>query len=172
MRPLADVVPITARPVPVALPVPIAPAIAEPMPGGNLVPLSREWDQLVTGLTGLTQDVLALARNCALEAREPGDGAAVVAIWELVVAPGSDILVKDLAVRALEAAVSAQAGAAVKLKFVNRALLGETPRMAADRRTKERLAHADQVIRGDDNVHDMITLFEARIVPGSIKPAN
>ncbi len=160
-RPLTNVVPITLRSAPAAS----LAASAEPMPGGNLAPLSREWDQLVARLTGLPQDVLALARNCALESRAGS-------VWELVIAPGSDILAKDAAIRALEVAVSAQIGEPLKLKLINRAVLGETPRLAADRRAKELLTHAEQVIRGDDNVRDMITVFEARIVPGSIKPGN
>jgi len=106
---------------------------------------------------------MALARNCALEARENGR-------WQLVVAPGSDILLRDNVIAALTAAVSAQSGAAVKLEFVNRPLLGETPRQAADRRVREKLAAAEQAIRADENVRDMMQLFEARLVPGSIKP--
>ncbi|MFZ5698004.1 MAG: DNA polymerase III subunit gamma/tau [Pseudomonadota bacterium] len=160
-RPLTNVVPITPRSMPAAS----LAASAEPMPGGNLAPLSREWDQVVARLTGLPQDVLALARNCALESRAGS-------LWELVIAPGSDILAKEAAIRALEVAVSAQIGAPLQLKLINRAVLGETPRLAADRRAKELLTHAEQVIRSDDNVRDMISVFEARIVPGSIKPVN
>ncbi len=168
-RPLADVVPMPARPAVARSPDPL-PATppaepAEALPGGNLVALSRSWDALVAQLTDLSQDVIALARNSALESQADGT-------WELVVAPGSDILVKDPAVRALEAAVSARAGSAVKLKFVNRALLGETPRMAAERRARERMAQAEQVIRGDDNVRDLIQIFDARILPGTIKPVS
>ena len=53
---------------------------------------------------------------------------------------------------------------------MNRPLLGETPRQAADRRVREKLAAAEQAIRADENVRDMMQLFEARLVPGSIKP--
>ncbi|MFP5441097.1 MAG: DNA polymerase III subunit gamma/tau [Gammaproteobacteria bacterium] len=177
-KPLADVVtlapraqPAVVQPVPSPVAAPQPAAISEPqpsalpanVPGGNLAVLSREWDALVAQLSDLPREALALARNCALEARENGR-------WELVVAPGSDILLRDNVVAALTAAVAAQAGAAVKLEFVNRPLLGETPRQAADRRVREKLAAAEQAIRADENVRHMMQLFEARLVPGSIKP--
>ncbi|MFZ5756040.1 MAG: DNA polymerase III subunit gamma/tau [Pseudomonadota bacterium] len=180
-RPLADVVPIApaAQKAPVVVPVaertvarPVAvPAAEQPaaetpsVPGGNLAALSREWDALVAGLTDLPRDAQGLVRNCALEAR---DGER----WELVVAPGSDILLRDSTTAAITAAVSARVGSPVKLVFVNRPLLGETPGMAAVRRQKERIANAEQAIRNDDNVRDLIRLFDARLVPGSIKPAD
>lgn len=163
----------------VALPVRTVPAMAAvastaaaraattdtPLPSGHLVPLSREWDRLVSQLTNLPQDVLALARNSALEARTDTH-------WELVLAPGSDILKKDPAIRALEAAIAAQTGTPTTLHFVVRALLGETPRQAAERRAREKLAAAEQLIHGDENIRDMINMFAARLVPGSIKSAD
>ncbi len=111
----------------------------------------------------LPREVLALARNCALEAR---DGER----WELVVAPGSDILLRDTVTAALTAAVSARAGVAVQLVFVNRPLLGETPRQTGERHQRERLATAEQTIRADENIRDLQQIFEARLLPGSIKP--
>jgi len=164
-RPLADVLPLQPRvaPVAAAFDAPAAGNDASHLPSGKLVPLSREWDALVRRLVDLPRDALALARNSALEARDGNR-------WELVVAPGSEILLRDSIQRALAAAVAAQAGAAVELVFVARPMLGESPRMAAERRQRERQAEAEQRIQQDVNVRDMIALFDARIVSGSIRP--
>ncbi len=158
--------PVTIKQVDV-MPAVVTPAATPdtPLPSGHLVPLSREWEQLVARLMDVPQDALALARNSALEARTDTH-------WELVLAPGSDILKKDPAIRALEAAIATQTGTPATLRFVVRALLGETPRQAAERRAREKLAAAEQLIHGDENIRDMINLFDARLVPGSIKSAN
>jgi DNA polymerase-3 subunit gamma/tau len=163
-RPLAAVVPLQPRvAAAAAFDAQVAGNDDLHLPSGKLVPLSREWDALVRRLTELPRDALALARNSALEARDGNR-------WELVVAPGSEILLKDSIQRALAAAVSAQAGTAVELVFVARPMLGESPRMAGERRLRERQAEAEQSIQQDVNVRDMIALFDARIATGSIKP--
>ncbi|MFP5383150.1 MAG: DNA polymerase III subunit gamma/tau [Gammaproteobacteria bacterium] len=137
-------------------------AAAHDLPAGNLVALAGMWDELV-GALEVPSDALALARNSALEMRDGDD-------WELVVAPGGDILLKEQAIRTLSDALSVRTGRVVKLKFVVRRMLGESPSQAVQRRAQERQAQAEEAIRSDPNVQDMIQLFGARILSGSIKP--
>ena len=51
-------------------------------------------------------------------------------------------------------------------------MLGESPRMAAERRAREKQAEIEAIIRNDDNVVQMVELFAARLLPGSIKPVD
>jgi hypothetical protein len=48
--------------------------------------------------------------------------------------------------------------------------MGETPRQAAERRARERLADAEAALRNDANVRDLVELFGARLLPDSVKP--
>jgi DNA polymerase-3 subunit gamma/tau len=154
--------PVAAAPQPQGVAAPQPQGVAEPLPAGNLAALAARWEALVTGLA-VAGDVLALARNVALEAVDGNR-------WEIVAAPGSDRLFGPAAVQALQAALRERAGSELCLDLKIRKPMGETPRQAAERRARERLADAEAALRNDANVRDLVELFGARLLPDSVKP--
>ena len=130
--------------------------------------LADRWAALVARLdaeraiTALTRE---LAQQAGLLAVQEGQGAQR---WRLLVESES-LRAEGLRDR-LAAALSQHEGVTVELELVPGTPQDSPARRAAARR--ERLqAHAEEIIRGDPVVTELMSQFKgARIVPGSIKP--
>ncbi|BCX81556.1 DNA polymerase III subunit gamma/tau [Methylomarinovum caldicuralii] len=155
--------PGAAPAMPVRKPAAVAeePAVQEetPMPTPEALPA---WNDLVQRmrLPGMVQE---LAHHCVLEKLE-GDRC------ELVLEPAFEHLAGDRLKARLAEALAAALKRPVKLAIRIGEVNQETPAAAREREQAARQQAAEQAIAGDETVKLIEETFDARIVPGSVRP--
>lgn len=121
-----------------------------------------DWPSLIKAmrLSGLTQQ---LAQNCTLIAVQ--DSRVILALDPQFAHVRTPQLESKL-----EAALQAQLGRTLKLAFSAEAPLQETPAAMIQRAREERQRQAEMEIEQDENIRALKERFDARVLPGSIKP--
>ena len=123
-----------------------------------------DWHQLVERLS-LQGMLRVLANNCALIRREDN-------IYHLELAPAHATLRNSKLEERLQEAMSAHLGKKVKLLFTVTPPSAETPAALQERVSQDRLRSAQEAIAQDNHVKTLQEMFDARIVPDSIRPAD
>ena len=124
--------------------------------------LAAEWLELcpAIGLSGMTGSIAA---NCTLVAREGDD-------WTLHLDPAHSALFNASQQRRLNDALDQHLGRTIKLQIVISKPEQETPAQANTRRRIERQRQAEEAIKTDPLIRQMIEQFGAVIRPDSIEP--
>ena len=139
------------------------PEPAEPLPAVEpATGLAAEWLELYLklGLSGLTGSIAA---NCTLIAIE-GDR------WLMHLDPAQSALFNPTQQRRLNDALNQYHGRTLQLDIVLQKPEQETPAQAANRRRAERQRAAEQSIRSDPLVQQLMQQFAAVIREGTIEP--
>jgi DNA polymerase-3 subunit gamma/tau len=134
-----------------------APVRPGPPPDGEL-----DWATVLSALR-LKGVALALASNCSLKSRRPGEVC-------LVLGQAHAGLRTQNAEQRLQKALGEYFSEDLRLKIENDEHASETPAQVAQRRSDERQRAAEQAIHDDAVVQGMMESFGATIVPGSITP--
>lgn len=157
--PVAAVAPATAAPA-------VAPIVEAPVapPPKSLEPVSfdGDWPALVARLTigGMAK---MLAQNCALQSYAGGD-------IDLVLPSAAKHLADKGYQDKLRIALEAVLGPDVKMRVTVGETATATPAALQQQAREERQSEADDAIRGDSFVQNLVEQFDGRIVDGSIKP--
>ena len=155
---VAVVAPVTAAPV--AAPTADAPVA----PPKSLEPASfdGDWPALVARLTigGMAK---MLAQNCALRSYANGE-------IDLVLPSAAKHLADKGYQDKLRIALEAVLGPDVKMRVTVGEIATATPAALQQQAREERQSEADDAIRGDSFVQNLVEQFDGRIVDGSIKP--
>jgi DNA polymerase-3 subunit gamma/tau len=106
-----------------------------------------------------------LANNCALTQREGN-------IFHLALAPAHASLRNSKLEERLQEALSAHLGEQVKLLFTVTQPSAETPAALQERASQDRMRSAQEAIAQDNHVKTLQEMFDARIVPDSIRPVD
>ena len=122
------------------------------------------WHQLVDRLS-LQGMVSVLANNCALIHREANT-------LHLALAPAHASLRNNKLEERLQEALSSHLGEQVKLVFNVTQPSAETPAAIQERASQDRLRSAQEAIARDNHVKALQDMFDARIVPESIRPVD
>ncbi len=124
----------------------------------------EQWAETVAGLKlkGMTRQ---LALNCIFKQKREG-------ILELILMPQHKHLLNDRHQQRLEETLQEHNGAPLKLVVVCAADEGESPMAIQQHRQQERQKMAEQTIKEDSNILNMIDVFDAQIQADSINPAD
>ncbi len=136
-----------------------APRAAESTPARSPVPDS--WPALIEQ-AGLRGPVGQLAQNATLVGID-GD------LVRLAMDPAHGHLAAGPMVETLERQLGGVLGRPVKVKFERAGDSAQTPAELRARADSARLSAAEQAVRGDPVVQSMIDVFDARVVPGSVR---
>lgn len=151
---------VIAPPVPTVAPSADAPAV----PPKLLEPVSfdGDWPALVARLTigGMAK---MLAQNCALRSYAHGE-------IDLVLPSAAKHLADKGYQDKLRIALEAVLGPDVKMRVTVGETATATPAALQQQAREERQSEADDAIRGDSFVQNLVEQFDGRIVDGSIKP--
>jgi DNA polymerase-3 subunit gamma/tau len=123
-----------------------------------------QWHQLVEQLP-LQGMVRVLATNCALIRREANT-------FHLELAPAHASLRNPKLEERLQEALGAFLGEMVQLRFTVTQPTAETPAALQERVSQDRLRSAQDAIAQDNHVKTLQEMFDARIVPDSIRPVD
>lgn len=125
---------------------------------------SSDWSSIVKSLkiAGLTRE---LANNCRLKSLDEKK-------CVLLLDPGKETIRGSKAEGQLEKALQAWTGKNLKLQIQIETGEDETPAESIKRHHEEKQKVAEASIRQDKNVRMMTELFDAKEIPGSIKPLN
>ena len=151
---------------PIAQPVPVDEARPKAFPNGadafSDTVLGKEWFELVQELAA-SQKIQAMTRELAMQSqlvsRQQGH-------WELQVE--RETLMSAANIERLQAALEASGHAVVLACKPGSAT--DTPAIRMARHQKQVLAQFEQEILSDPVIQQLITEFDAKIVPGSLKP--
>jgi DNA polymerase-3 subunit gamma/tau len=122
------------------------------------------WHRLVEQLP-LQGMPRVLANNCALMSREGN-------IFHLALAPAHASLRNSKMEERLQEALSTYLGEKVKLLFTITQPDAETPAALQERVSQDRMRSAQEAIVQDNHVKTLQEMFDARIVPDSIRPVD
>ena len=141
------------------------PEAVEEVPDPQVQPatgLAAEWLTLcpAIGVSGMTGSIAA---NCTLVKREGDD-------WLLHLDPAQSALFNASQQRRLNDALDKHLGRTINLQIVICKPEQETPALAAARQRIERQRQAEEAIRTDPLIRQMIEQFGASIRPDSIEP--
>lgn len=141
---------------------PVTAASAEPAPQAQATFSSADWPQLVEelGLKGMTRE---LAQHSAYQSFI--DGLLVLnlpATHRQLLMPASE--------QRLAQALSDQMGVAVRVRFDVVEQVGVTAALLKKEAAEERMNNAVAAIESDPVVQEMIDVFDARLIDGSIRP--
>ena len=141
------------------------PALVEEILDPHVLPatgLAAEWLELCPsiGLSGMTGSIAA---NCTLVKREGDD-------WVLHLDPAHSALFNASQQRRLNDALDKHLGRTISLQIVISKPEQETPALAAARKRIERQRQAEEAIKTDPLIRQMIEQFGASIRPDSIEP--
>ena len=141
------------------------PAVVEEVLDPHVLPatgLAAEWLALCPsiGLSGMTGSIAA---NCTLVKREGDD-------WVLHLDPAHSALFNASQQRRLNDALDKHLGRTISLQIVISKPEQETPALAAARKRIERQRQAEEAIKTDPLIRQMIEQFGASIRPDSIEP--
>ena len=125
--------------------------------------LSTRWKKIVSTLS-LDGIARQLASNCALVK-------ATDKCWVLQIAQGHAALTSKKVEERLRAALRLHVSPTLQVDIRVSEAAGNTPALAMERASQDRLAAAQQAIQGDDNVRLLLETFNGKIVPNSIQPA-
>ncbi|QSA98361.1 DNA polymerase III subunit gamma/tau [Methylococcus sp. EFPC2] len=139
-----------------------APPCPAVTPESAMAKPGTDWTDLIRAL-GLAGPALQLARNCVLLAIE--ESRVVLALDPAY----AQIRTSQTEAR-LENSLQTHFGRPLKLQFQLETPRQETPALQLQREREERQRAAEREIEHDPNVIAIKERFEARIVPGSIKP--
>ena len=149
--------PATAAPAPVREP---APAASAPFTGhGN-----ESWGELIERAE-LGGPVGQLARHATLVGIEDG-------LVRLALKPTHQHLAMGPMVEMLEQRLSVALGREVKVRFERDNGGAESPAEQRERADRQRQQAAESAVRGDPVVQSLVDTFDARVVPGSVRPAD
>jgi DNA polymerase-3 subunit gamma/tau len=165
-RPAAKPAP-GAAPQPASAPEPVAEAAgtAAPAPGpSGPQPDPADWDRVIGGLR-LGGIAAQLAHNCAFDS---WDGHRLC----LRLDPSREQLRAASTEERLRKALEAYLHCPVKLEIACRAVEGETPAQRQARRHADRQSEAEAEIERDPVVEALRERLDARVVPGSVRPAD
>ena len=138
---------------------------SQPAPShNNNVQDDGDWHQLVESLS-LQGMLRVLANNCALIRREANT-------YHLELAPAHASLRNSKLEERLQEALSAHLGEKAKLLFTVTQPTAETPAALQERVSQDRLRSAQEAISQDSHVKTLQEMFDARIVPDSIRPVD
>jgi len=159
--------------VPVKQPEPVSPDEIEPnKKSANTVvkqsPIANsgdeQWSETVAALK-LTGMARQLATNCIYKQEQDGT-------VSLVLVPQHKHLLNDKHRKRLEQALQEYHNRALNLVIQCKADDGDSPVIIRQRRQQECQQAAEQAIKGDSNVQNMIEVFDAQIRENSITPAD
>ncbi|HSH41256.1 MAG TPA: DNA polymerase III subunit gamma/tau [Arenicellales bacterium] len=160
------------RPGPPADPAPDAPP---PVPHSTHPPQSSRESAATGSGAGADGDWLGLARKLSLSgfaqelamnlALRDRDGSK----WRFELDPQLEHLVSDERRAAVARAVSEQTGEPVEIRIEMKEPAAETPVQSAAREQADRQRQAEEAIRGDPDVQDLIEQFDATLVEDSIR---
>jgi len=122
------------------------------------------WHRLVEQLS-LQGMLRVLASNCALMSREGNT-------FHLALAPAHASLRNSKMEERLQEALSTYLGEKVKLSFTITQPDAETPAAFQERISQDRMRSAEEAIVQDNHVKTLQEMFDARIVPDSIRPVD
>lgn len=124
--------------------------------------LAAEWLELcpAIGLSGMTGSIAA---NCTLVARQGDD-------WTLHLDPAHSALFNASQQQRLNDALNQHLGQTIRLQILVSKPEQETPAQANARKRIERQRQAEEAIRSDPLIRQMIEQFGASIRPDSIEP--
>jgi len=123
-----------------------------------------DWHRLVERLP-LQGMVRVLANNCAMIRREGNT-------FHLEMAPAHSSLRNSKLEERLQEALSAHLGERIKLQFTVTRPSEETPAAFQERVSQDRLRTAQEAIARDNQIKTIQEMFDARIVPDSIRPVD
>ena len=146
--------PAAAKPAPASVPPPAA--------ASRETASDEQWPQLIAQLP-LQGVVRALANNCALIRREGK-------VLHLALAPAHASLRNPKLEERLQEALSAHLGEKVKLQFSVTQPAAETPAALQERQSQDRMRAAQESIAQDNHVKTLQEMFDARVVPDSVRP--
>lgn len=131
-------------------------------PAGAAVKAEDDWRQLARQLplSGFAQE---LAMNLALRSRDDGK-------WSFELNPQHEHLVNDDRQEAVSKAISEQLGRPVSIRIQMSEPGAETPVQSIEREKSDRQKQAEQAIKSDPDVQDLIDQFDATLVEDSIRP--
>ncbi len=122
------------------------------------------WHRLVEQLP-LQGMPRVLANNCALMSREGNT-------FHLALAPAHASLRNSKMEERLQEALSTYLGGKVKLLFTITQPNAETPAALQERISQDRMRSAQEAIVQDNHVKNLQEMFDARIVPDSVRPVD
>jgi len=137
---------------------PSAPSKSKPMQE------DEDWHRLVEQLS-LQGMLRVLANNCALVKRDGNT-------FHLALAPAHASLRNSKMEERLQEALSTYSGEKVKLVFTITQPNAETPAALQERVSQDRMRSAQEAIVQDNHVKTLQEMFDARIVPDSIRPVD
>ena len=109
--------------------------------------------------------VRVLANNCAMIRRDGNT-------FHLELAPAHASLRNSKVEERLQEALSAHFGEKVRLMFAVTQPSAETPAALRERVSQDRLRSAQEAIAQDNHVKTLQEMFDARVVPDSIRPVD
>ncbi len=123
--------------------------------------VDSDWLRLARQLplSGFAQE---LAMNLALQSREEGK-------WCFELNPQHEHLVNDDRKAAVSGAISEKLGEAVDIRIRLSEPAAETPVQSVEREKSDRQRQAEQAIKSDPDVQDLIDQFDATLVEDSIR---
>ena len=124
----------------------------------------EDWHRLVEQLS-LQGMLRVLANNCALINREGNT-------FHLALAPAHASLRNSKMEERLQDTLSTYLGEKVKLSFTITQPNAETPAALQERVSQDRMRSAQEAIVQDNHVKTLQEVFDARIVPDSIRPVD
>lgn len=141
-----------------------AAATADPQPPAVPEGKDQQWAQTVADLQlkGMT---LQLALNCVYQREQSG-------VVTLSLMPPHKHLLNEKRRQHLEQALQKHYGRPLKLLIECALAEGDSPMTIQQRQQQERQRAAEQAIKNDSNVQEMIDIFDARIDTDSIQPAD
>ena len=142
---------------PAATPTPTVPVARHPGPAS-----AADWHDLIArakpgGPTG------QLARNALLDSVDGN-------VWTLAVKPQHMSLAVEPMIGRLQTLLGEQAGQQIRLRFVTRDALDETPADRAETASQTRQSEAEQALRSDPLLQQLEQELGAKIIPQTIKP--
>lgn len=128
------------------------------------IPAPDDWPALIER-AGLRGAVGALARNATLLGMEGG-------VLRLAVRDVHAHLADDRMLGQLGQQLGAAMGKPVKVRLETTREEVVTPADLADRAARERQQEAERAVAADPAVRSLIDTFDARVIPGSVRPAD
>jgi DNA polymerase-3 subunit gamma/tau len=140
-------------------------AESAPLPTGNgSAPTTGEWEALIRRAE-LAGPLGQFARQTTLVAIEGS-------LVRLALKPAHEHLASAPVVTQLEQKLGAVLGGKVKVKFERERAGTESPADQQTRTDNSRRQAAEEALRGDPVVQSLIETFDARVVAGSVRPAD
>ncbi|HHJ19851.1 MAG TPA: DNA polymerase III subunit gamma/tau [Gammaproteobacteria bacterium] len=162
--------PATQPPLPAARPEPVTPpkqAVAptpppSPVRGGTITP--EAWDSILPQLplTGMSK---AFSSHCTLKHFEGG-------VATLQLSSRHESLINDSVLGKISKALSDFQGSEVKVRVDLSAEKPDSPAEKLRRQAEQRQREAEASIEADPVVQNLKEVFNAEVVPGSVKPIN